>query len=88
MNEVLAKLKEMDERFATQDKRFDKQDKRLDRIEKRLDDLTIEVVNHSERLQRIEENMVTKMDFNILLGRMDEMLVLFKKRDLAAFLFV
>ena len=55
------KFDAIDLRFERMDQRFDQVDERLDKIEQQLD-------YHTTWLNRIEENMVTKPQFNGLVG--------------------
>lgn len=61
--------------------RFIEVDKRFDGIDNRLDSLTLAVINNGERMDRIEENMVTKEDHRQIVCTLDELLRLSLKRD-------
>jgi|GEM_PF-1811546 len=75
-------MKRIEKRFSDHDKQFAETKQRLTQIERTLSLLTEKVISHDERLERIENTMVTRADHNVLLNRMDEMLVILKKRDL------
>lgn len=88
MDEIIKKLKDHDKRFDHVDKRLDQVDKRLDRVDKRFDQqerqidlLAHSVLSHTERLDRIEENMVTKTDHQEVMNTLDEILKITKKKD-------
>lgn len=76
MNEdkILQKLDSIDEHLAEHDRCFDAHDNQFDLIARTL-------VNHEERLIRIEENMATKDDIHGLSGTVDKILKLVIKKD-------
>lgn len=88
MNEAMKKLAEHDKRFDQVDERLDKVDRRLDKVDGRLDLLDKQVdaiahtvVDHTERLDRIEEKMATKDDMAKISTALDTLVSLAKKKD-------
>ena len=57
----------LNQRFKQIDERLDRIEERLDRIEERLDRVEQRLDYHDTRLKNIEENMVTKNQFNSLI---------------------
>lgn len=58
--------------------------KRFDRVDQQIDLLARTVADHTERLGRIEEKLEqtsTKEDISKLVGRFDEVIGLYKKKD-------
>jgi len=72
--EIIKKLHEHDQRFDEHDKRFDQLDDRVDFIARK-------VLEHDDRLDRIEENMATKADIDRLMNTLDTLVGLFTKTD-------
>lgn len=70
-----------DRRFDEHDKRFDDHDRRFDQIDERLDLLSLTVLDHSERLDRIETNMATKADIAGLTKTLDQIVYYARKTD-------
>lgn len=68
------KLKEHDAQFISISRKFDDVDTHLDRIDEHI-------VLHTERLDRIEENMATKADIEHLTTTLDELVGLARKKD-------
>ena len=54
---------------------------RFDGIDKRLDLLTKKVLEHDDRLERIEENMATKADIREITNTLDKLVGLALKKD-------
>ncbi|MBI2444300.1 MAG: hypothetical protein HYV42_03620 [Candidatus Magasanikbacteria bacterium] len=75
------KLKEHDAKFAEHDRRFDAHDKRFDQLDSQIDLLAQTVVNHTDRLDRIEQNMATKADLRQIIITLDHLVVLAEKKD-------
>ena len=67
MNEVMQKLNEHDKKF--------------DQLDKQFDLLAQTVVSHTERLDRIEENMATKQDISKIMDTLDTIVGFVKKTD-------
>ena len=63
----MEKLREHDKKFAEHDRRFGS-------LEQYVDRLTLELVTHTTRLDRIEENMATKEDLRDLTEKMDTLI--------------
>ena len=55
--------------------------KDLHRVEGQIDFLARVVVDHTERLDRIEENMATKKDINKIMNTLDRVVSLYEKKD-------
>ena len=84
-DKILKKLENHDEKFKDHDEKFDKIDKRFDEVDKRFDEvgkrfdkvedtldlLATKVLEHDDRLERIENTMATKEDINKLSGTLD-----------------
>ena len=69
MEKIFQKLKEHDGQFEQislkseqVDQRFDQIDRRFDQIDNQMDFLAKKAMEHDDRLERIEETMVTKSD--------------------------
>jgi len=60
--QVDKRFDQVDKRFEQVDKRFEQVDKRFDQMDGQFDAISMTLLNHTERLDRIEENMVTKDD--------------------------
>lgn len=58
----------LNQRFKQIDESLDRIELRLDRIEERLDRVEQRLDYHDTRLKNIEENMVSKNQFNSLIG--------------------
>ncbi|OGH64102.1 MAG: hypothetical protein A2821_02315 [Candidatus Magasanikbacteria bacterium RIFCSPHIGHO2_01_FULL_41_23] len=56
-------------------------DKRFDQIDGQIDFLAIKVLEHDDRLQRIEENMATKADLRTISDTLDKLVGLALKKD-------
>ncbi len=52
----------VDKRFEQVDKRFEQVDKRFEQVDKRFEQVITMLLNHEDRLERIETNMATKDD--------------------------
>ena len=78
---ITAKLVEHDQKFDKIDKRFDEVDKRFDKVESSIDLLAVQMLKHEERLDRIEENMATKADINVITGTLDKILKMVERKD-------
>ena len=70
-----------DKRFDQHDKRFDQHDKRFDQLDRQIDLLAYSVLDHTERLDRIEQNMVTKDDLGGVTRILDHLVVLAERKD-------
>ncbi len=66
-DEIMKKLKDHDDHFAS--------------IDGQLDLIAITVVNHTQRLDNIEENMVTKQDHQEVMKALDQIIKLHVKTD-------
>lgn len=55
--------------------------KKLQDHDKQLDAIALAVVDHTERLDRIEENMVTKKDHQEVMNALDKLIKLSEKKD-------
>lgn len=73
-DEIIKKLQE-------HDKRFDQHDKRFDQLDSQVDFIVTKVLEHDERLQRVEENMVTKKDHQEVMKTLDKLVGLVQKTD-------
>ena len=71
----------VDKRFDQHDKRFDQHDKRFDQLDRQIDLLAYSVLDHTERLDRIEQNMVTKDDLGGVTRILDHLVVLAERKD-------
>jgi chromosome segregation ATPase len=80
-NEVLKKLKDHDKKFAEHDKRFDQIDKRFDQIDGQIELIVTKLLDHDNRLERIEENMATKQDLSGISNTLDKLVGLVQKTD-------
>lgn len=74
-------LNEHSKKFIEHDKRFDEHDRRFDQIDERLDLLSLTVLDHTERLDRIEANMATKADIGVITKTLDEIVFYVRKQD-------
>ena len=89
MNEdIIKKLVNHDQKFVEIDQRFDRVDNELREHSETLKSHTEQleliahtVINHSDRLDRIEQNMATKGDIRGLDVKMDKMIGLMERRD-------
>ena len=70
----MEKLREHDKKFAEHDLEFKSIQKQFGSLEKYVDRLTLELVTHTTRLDRIEENMATKEDLRDLTEKMDTLI--------------
>lgn len=75
--------KRLNDKIDAVEKRLDA---KIDGVEKRLDakitNVAIELLNVKDKVQSIEENMVTKKEFNALIDRMDGYLALHRVTDM------
>ena len=81
MEEIIKKLEEHDTRFKQVDEKFERVFKTLDEHTDQIDFLARTVVDHTERLDRIEKNMATKDDIAKILNVLDDVAGLVKKHD-------
>ena len=93
--EILNKLKQHDKRFNDHDKRFESIDKRFIEVDKRFDAIDKRLDNHDEQFQRvigmllehddrldnIERTMATKNDINMIMNRLDEIVLVVKSTN-------
>lgn len=80
-DQVDEKLVQIDKKFVQIDKRFEQVDKRFDQIDGQIDFLVKKVLEHDDRLERIEENMATKQDLRGITDTLDEILKITRKTD-------
>lgn len=83
MNEekIIGKLLEHDVHFKKVGDKLLEHDAHFENIDIRLDKMTNMLLNHEDRLQRIEENMATKQDIRGINDTLDVLVKLAKKRD-------
>ncbi|MFA6099618.1 MAG: hypothetical protein WC750_01915 [Patescibacteria group bacterium] len=74
-------LKEHTNILNEHSKKFIEHDRRFDQIDERLDLLSLTVLDHSERLDRIETNMATKSDIAGLTKTLDQIVYYARKTD-------
>ena len=80
-DQIDKRFDEHDKRFDEHDKRFDQIDKRFDHLDEQIDFLAKKVLNHDERLERIEDNMATKDDLREMSITLDKLVGLAVKKD-------
>lgn len=77
----MKKLNEHDEQLEVIARTVTGNTKRLDSVESKLDKVADIVLDNRDRLDRVEQNMVTKKDHSEMMGTLDEIVHLVKKRD-------
>lgn len=88
MNEgIMEKLENNDVNFGHADEMMIQIDRRFDQIGTKLDFLVKKVLEHDDRLERIEENMVTKNDHQEVMNVLDKIVKMHEKMD-QAFIFM
>jgi len=86
--EVIKKLQKHDQKLEAISKKLDGHDKKLEAISKKLDghdkqlaSITCTVVDHTERFDRIEQNMATKSDIRDITDTLDVLVKFTQKKD-------
>lgn len=80
-DEIIQILKSQGRALETQGKMLESHGKILESHGEQLDVLARTVVDHTERLDRIEEKMATKDDLRVISKTLDHLVVLAEKKD-------